>query len=82
MKKKLLYVTGSRAEYGILKRLLLKLKSDDSIELSIIATGMHCDKRYGLTYKVIEEDGFIVDELFDIDINNKNNSEILTSMAN
>ncbi|HFO5488484.1 TPA: UDP-N-acetylglucosamine 2-epimerase (hydrolyzing), partial [Escherichia coli] len=41
MKRKLLYVTGSRAEYGIMKRLLKSLKDDPDIDLSIIATGMH-----------------------------------------
>ena len=36
--KKILYITGSRAEYGIMKRLLRKLKDNEHIELSIIAT--------------------------------------------
>ncbi|EMU8549307.1 UDP-N-acetylglucosamine 2-epimerase (hydrolyzing), partial [Escherichia coli] len=52
--KKILYVTGSRAEYGIMKRLLLQLDKEDDIKLTIIATGMHCDEKYGLTYKFIE----------------------------
>ncbi|EGP4645368.1 UDP-N-acetylglucosamine 2-epimerase (hydrolyzing), partial [Escherichia coli] len=47
--KKILYVTGSRAEYGIMKRLLLQLDKEDDIKLTIIATGMHCDEKYGLT---------------------------------
>lgn len=59
--KKLLYVTGSRAEYGIMKRLLKSLKDDNDIDLSIIATGMHCDSKYGYTYKTIEKDGFIIE---------------------
>jgi UDP-N-acetylglucosamine 2-epimerase (non-hydrolysing) len=81
MKKKLLYVTGSRAEYGIMKRLLLSLFNDDQIQLTIVATGMHCDPKYGQTYKVIEEDGLAIDELIAIDINSNTNSNILNSMA-
>lgn len=81
MKKKLLYVTGSRAEYGIMKRLLLSLSEDDEIELSIIATGMHCDSRYGMTYKVIENDGLNIEKLIDININNETNANVLESMA-
>ena len=54
--KKVLYVTGSRAEYGIMKRLLLKLNEDKDIELTIVATAMHADKKYGETYKVIKMD--------------------------
>ncbi|HFP1154812.1 TPA: UDP-N-acetylglucosamine 2-epimerase, partial [Escherichia coli] len=79
--KKILYVTGSRAEYGIMKRLLQQLKEDDSIDLSIVATGMHCDKKYGMTYKVIENDGFRVDKIIDIEINNDTNAEIIKTMS-
>lgn len=81
MKKKLLYVTGSRAEYGIMKRLLKSLKDDSDIDLSIIATGMHCDSKYGYTYKTIEKDGFIIEKLINLELNNKTNADILKSMS-
>ena len=79
--KSLLYVTGSRAEYGIMKRLLLDLKKDKEIDLSIIATGMHCDENYGNTYKIIEEDGFEIDKLINLYIDTSNNENILNSMS-
>ena len=79
--KKLLYVTGSRAEYGIMKRLLLALKDDTDIDLTIVATGMHCDEKYGLTYQLIENDGFIIDRLININIDTSNNAKILQSMS-
>lgn len=79
--KKIVYVTGSRAEYGIMKRLLLALDQDIEIELTIVATGMHCDEKYGLTYKVIENDGFTIDRLIDINIDTSNNANILNSMS-
>ncbi|WP_447855937.1 UDP-N-acetylglucosamine 2-epimerase [Enterobacter sp. WI-ESBL-E8] len=81
MKKKILYVTGSRAEYGIMKRLLLALRDDEDIELSIVATGMHCDEKYGLTYKNIESDGLIVNKLINININNSTNADVINSMS-
>lgn len=79
--KKVLYITGSRAEYGIMKRLLLRLNEDKDIELTIVATAMHADKKYGETYKVIEEDGLKVDKLIDIELNNSNNKKVIDSMA-
>lgn len=79
--KKLAYITGSRAEYGIMKRLLKKIYDSNEIELTIIATGMQVDEKYGNTYKVIEEDGFKIDKLIDIKIDNTNNSKILNSMS-
>lgn len=79
--KKIAYITGSRAEYGIMKRLLKKIDENKDIDLSIIATGMHTDKKYGETYKVIEKDGFKIEKLIDIEINTQNNSKILNSMS-
>lgn len=79
--KKILYVTGSRAEYGIMKPLLIALKNDPDIELTLVATGMHCDEKFGLTYKNIKDDGFVIDKLIDIELNTSNNQKILKSMA-
>ncbi len=79
--KRILYVTGSRAEYGIMKRLLRKLYEDPEIDLRIVATAMQIDEKYGYTYKVIEEDGFFVDALVDIDLQNDTNQQVLHSMA-
>ncbi len=62
MKKKICIVTGTRAEYGLFYPLLKRLENDDLFELQIIATGMHLSPEFGLTYKEIEEDGFIINE--------------------
>lgn len=61
MKQKICVVTGTRAEYGLLALLLRKLKKIDSIELQIIATGMHLSPEFGLTFREIEKDGFKID---------------------
>ncbi len=60
--KKICVVTGTRAEYGLLKPLIKRIQEDIELELQIIATGMHLSPEFGLTYKEIEEDGFIIDE--------------------
>lgn len=62
--KKIIYISGSRAEYGIMKELLVKLKNDSEIELVIAVTGMHCEVAYGETYKVIQQDGFKIEKFF------------------
>lgn len=59
---KVCVVTGSRAEYGLLRPLMLALKSSRSFDLQLIATGMHLSPEFGLTYRQIEEDGFRIDE--------------------
>ena len=62
MKRTICIVTGSRAEYGLLYWLMREIQDDPDLELQIIATGMHLSPEFGLTYKVIEEDGFVISE--------------------
>jgi UDP-N-acetylglucosamine 2-epimerase (non-hydrolysing)/GDP/UDP-N,N'-diacetylbacillosamine 2-epimerase (hydrolysing) len=61
-KRKVCFVTGTRAEYGLHHWLLKEIKSDPELELFIVATGMHLSPEFGLTYKAIEHDGFVVNE--------------------
>lgn len=60
-KRKICVVTGSRSEYGLLYWLMKEIKEDQDLQLQIIATGMHLSTEFGNTYKLIEEDGFIID---------------------
>lgn len=55
-------VTGSRADYGILYWLLKEIADDSNLELQLMATGMHLSAEFGLTYRVIEQDGFKINE--------------------
>ncbi|PKM82393.1 MAG: UDP-N-acetylglucosamine 2-epimerase (hydrolyzing) [Firmicutes bacterium HGW-Firmicutes-14] len=59
-KRKICVVTGSRADYGLLFWLLKEIQADPALELQVIATGMHLSHEFGLTYKIIEEDGFFL----------------------
>lgn len=60
MKKKIWVITGSRAEYGLLKPLIKRIKKDGRFKLEIIVTGQHLASQYGLTFREIEKDGFRV----------------------
>lgn len=56
--RRILLVTDTRAEYGILKNTLKKIEESDKLELYIVVTGAHLLKEYGYTIREIEEDGF------------------------
>ena len=58
MKRKICVVTGTRAEYGLLRWLMEEIREAPGLELQIIATGMHLSPEFGLTYREIEKDGF------------------------
>ena len=61
-KRKICVVTGSRADYGLLYWLMREIHDDPDLHLQVIATGMHLSPEFGLTWKVIEQDGFRIDE--------------------
>lgn len=61
-RRRICIVTGSRAEYGLLFWLMKEIQNDQDLELQLIATGMHLSPEFGLTYKKIEEDGFVIDK--------------------
>src|SRR5262249_28636788 len=48
MKRKICIITGSRAEYGILRPLIRAVSKDPALELQLVATGMHLSKDHGL----------------------------------
>jgi len=57
-KRKIAVITGSRAEYGILKPLIQKIKNSENLRLILLVTGMHLLKKYGMTIEEIKKDGF------------------------
>ena len=59
--RKICVVTGTRAEYGLLCRLMRLIQESPDTQLQVIATNMHLSPKYGNTYQEIEEDGFTID---------------------
>lgn len=61
MTRKICIVTGTRAEYGLLRWIMEAIKKDPDLTLQVIATGMHLSPEFGLTYRYLEADGFAID---------------------
>lgn len=59
--RKICVVTGTRAEYGLLSRLMRLIDESADCQLQVIATNMHLLPEYGNTYQEIERDGFHID---------------------
>ena len=55
-------ITGTRADYGLLKPVMQAVASHMSLNLQLIATGMHLDARFGSSVELIRKDGFVVNE--------------------
>lgn len=59
--KKICVVTGTRAEYGLLRWVMEGIRQSPVLELELIATGAHLSPEFGLTYRDIQADGFRID---------------------
>jgi len=57
VKRKVCVITGTRAEYGLLRWVMEGICASSKLELQVIATGMHLSPEFGLTYREIEKDG-------------------------
>ena len=81
MKKTICVVTATRAEYGLLKPLIFKLKEDKDINLKVVVTGMHLSPEFGFTYKEIMNDNIEIDERIEILMSSDTNVGVCKSMA-
>ena len=81
MTKKICVVTGTRAEYGLLHRLLLILKNDPQIELQLVVTGSHLSPSHGMTINEIESDGFVPVAKLPIDLSNDSKLATVKAMT-
>lgn len=59
-RRKICIVTGSRADYGHYFWLLKEIKADKNLQLQMAVTAAHLSKDHGLTYRLIEKDGFSI----------------------
>jgi len=78
---KVCVVTGTRAEYGLLRPLIEKIDNDKLLDLKIIATGSHYSDKHGLTYQEIETDGFQISSRIVLDLSDDTSQGVLANMG-
>ncbi len=81
MKKKICFVTGTRAEYGLLKPLMQRFKADAGFELQLLVTGAHLSPEFGRTFKQIETDGFEISAKVEMLLSGDTAQAIVKSMG-
>lgn len=80
-KRKICVVTGTRAEYGLLKWVMGGIERSSKLKLQIIVTGAHLSPEFGLTYQEIEQDGFRIDKKIEMLVSADTPSAIVKSMG-
>lgn len=67
MTRKILYITGTRADYGLMRSVLRRIHEHPALSLDLVVTGMHLMDEFGYTVDEIHKDGYsyhIIDAIF------------------
>lgn len=81
MNRKICVVTGTRAEFGLMRVLMQHVQEAPDLELQVLATGMHLSPEFGLTYREIEEAGFTIDAKVEMLLSADSSSAVTKSMG-
>ena len=79
--RKICIYTSTRAEYGLLRSVLQEIQSAKTLELQILASGMHLSPEFGMTIQEIRADGFEPDETIEILLSSDTPAAICKSMG-
>lgn len=79
--RKIAVVTGTRAEYGLIKNILKKIEESNCLQLKLIVTGTHLSEKYGNTINEIIEDGFNIDEKIPIILESYSEDRVAIEMG-
>lgn len=58
--RRILYITGTRADFGLMRRTLGTIQADPDLDLRIVTTGTHYSEQNGLTIKEVIDSGFAI----------------------
>lgn len=79
--KKIAVITGTRAEYGLLKPLIQKVNNDTDFELQLIVTGMHLSPEFGMTINEIIDDKYPITKKIEVLLSSDSGVGVVKSMG-
>jgi GDP/UDP-N,N'-diacetylbacillosamine 2-epimerase (hydrolysing) len=79
--KRVCVVTGSRADYGLLRWVMEGIQASSELELQLVVTGMHLASEFGNTWREIEADGFSIDRKIDTLLSSDSPAGVTKSMG-
>lgn len=79
--RRICVITGTRAEYGLLKPIIGKIEEDEELTLQLIVTAMHLSPEFGLTYQAVEADGYSIDKKIETVLSSDTSVGIAKSMG-
>jgi len=80
--RKICYISGTRADFGLMKYALQEIDKDKDLNLEIIITGMHLLSEYGCTYQEIHDAGLSVISKVKVELSGSSGSQMSTALGN
>ena len=81
MKRKICVVTGTRAEYGLLKPILKEMLNHSTLNLSLVVAGMHLSKEFGYSLREIKKDGFKISSIVKMNVKDDTGAGMAVSIS-
>ena len=79
--RKIIYVSGTRADFGLMQSTLQKASDDPELDISICVTGMHLSTRFGETAHEIETSGVRICGRIPVDIEETSGASMARAIA-
>lgn len=79
--RKVCYVTGTRADYGLMQNTLLAVEAHPQLNLSLLVTGMHLLPAYGETWREIADDGLTIGAKIEVKLTGGSGSEMAIALG-
>ena len=79
--KKICVITGSRAEYGLLKNLLIRLNNNRKFNVKLIVTGSHLSGKYGYTLSNIKKDNLKIEKKINLNLKKDDSIGLANSIS-
>ncbi|MES2413232.1 MAG: UDP-N-acetylglucosamine 2-epimerase [Pseudomonadota bacterium] len=79
--RKVVYVTGTRADFGLMRSTLQMLAAAEDIDLGILVTGMHLSAEFGSTWREVEEAGLAISARVPVDVATRSRASMSASLG-
>jgi GDP/UDP-N,N'-diacetylbacillosamine 2-epimerase (hydrolysing) len=79
--RKICYLTGTRADFGLMENALLTIDQHPCLELGVIVTGMHLLSDYGQTWREIESCGLNITAKIPVLLSGRSGAEMATALG-
>lgn len=80
--RKVCYVTGTRADFGLIERTLKRAQETEGLDISICVTGAHLDEKYGYTYNDVKNSSIRICGKIPVELEGNNGSSMASAIGN